>query len=674
MRRVLFPLLSVSVLTACAERQTPTPNPFPPMPATVAPQPPPPAPVRHDALDRDTFNRLAVRLNLPLFWLADVNGNKTVDPEEVTALLFYPSSPTWVQAGRFTSEFDLAYASLVTAANPPKLELSPEEAARRAAVIEELDQGKPTLVMSDLTGLSEGDKAAVRSILAATREIDALYGQQTGMMALAPRLPADDPASQSLFRRNFGPKCEGPKTEKNPACSAIPGAPKPKVDVYPAALQDDAKFCEKLEKRPDAKELLSPFTVVRGTGDSLMAAKYSDVYAPRMQAIAGHLETAAQALGADEKPLADYLRAAAKAFRDNDWEGADEAWSRMNALNSKFYLRIGPDETYWEPCSQKAGFHVSFALLNRASLEWQKKLLPLQQEMEESIAKLVGWPYTARKVSFHLPDFIDIIVNGGDSRNAFGATIGQSLPNWGKVANESRGRTVAMSNLYTDPDSMRTRRDQALSLLGPATAPLLVDDTTPSLLETILHEATHNLGPSHEYKFRGKTDNLAFGGGLASMLEELKAQTGALYHLELLAKKGVISPELQRQSYVDSVAWSFGHIARGMWTENGQRKPYSQLAAVQLGFLMDEGALIWDPKARAANGTDEGAFEVVFDAFPAACTKLMKLVGHIKAANDKAAAEALVKKYVEGDRVPMAAITERSLRFPKNSFVYAVKL
>lgn len=673
MRPLWLLLVATSSLSACAGVKADPPA-LPPPPPPIAPPPAPPPPLRTDALERATFNQLAVRMNLPVFWVADSNGNRAVDADEVTSLLFYPSSPEWVKDGRLSQPFELAYASMLSSLHAPVPDDGPAESARRRLVLEELDQSRPILVGSDLSQLPQSDRTAAREILAATAEIDALFAQQTGMAALASRVPANEPASQSLFRRNWGPKCLAAKTEKNPACSAIPGAPKPKVDVYPAELQDEPAWCEALEKRPDAKDLLSPFTVVMGKGDALYPVKYSEAYAQRMQAAASRLDAAASALGPDEKPFADYLRAAAKAFRDNDWESADEAWSRMNAQNSKFYLRIGPDETYWEPCSQKAGFHASFALINRASLAWQQKLVPLQQQMEADLAKLIGWPYRERKVSFHLPDFIDVIVNGGDSRSAIGATIGQSLPNWGKVANESRGRTVAMSNLYTDADSLRTRRQVAESLLGPESAKLLGSDATPGLLATILHEAAHNLGPAHEYKFKGKTDNLAFGGGLASMLEELKSQTAALYYLELLAKKGVISSELQRQSYVDSMSWSFSQIAQGMWTESGQRKPYSQLAAVQVGFLMEQGALRWNPDAAAANGADKGSFELDFAAFPAACTKLMQAIGRIKAMNDKAAAEAFVKKYVEGPGVPHSAIGERVLRFPKNSFVYAVKL
>ena len=57
-------------------------------------------------------------------------------------------------------------------------------------------------------------------------------------------------------------------------------------------------------------------------------------------------------------------------------------------------------------------------------------------------AVTMEWPvkamYAARKVAFNFPDFIEIVLNAGDSRSALGAVMGQSLPNWGKVAQENR--------------------------------------------------------------------------------------------------------------------------------------------------------------------------------------------------------------------------------------------
>src|SRR5690606_16694047 len=121
-----------------------------------------------------------------------------------------------------------------------------------------------------------------------------------------------------------------------------------------------------------------------------------------------------------------------------------------------------------------------------------------------------------------------------------------------------------------------------------------------------------------------------------------------------------------------SIAWTFGHISRGMYTPSGQRKAYSQLAAVQVGFLLDEGALRWDPEAMAADGEHRGAFTIDFERFPAAAQKLMERVMHIKAAGDRADAEALANRYVDGDTVPQPAIVERYRNFPQVTFVFAL--
>lgn len=78
--------------------------------------------------------------------------------------------------------------------------------------------------------------------------------------------------------------------------------------------------------------------------------------------------------------------------------------------------------------------------------------------MEKALAALAGAPTRPARGQLQAPGFVDIAVNAGDSRPAFGATIGQSLPNFGPVANEGRGRTVAMTNFYTDPDSLAATR------------------------------------------------------------------------------------------------------------------------------------------------------------------------------------------------------------------------
>ena len=634
-----------------------------------APEPPPAEPEQpvYAGLERLRFNQLAMRLGIPVFWVHDANENDAIDPDEVRALLFHDTEGAWTAEGTFTPAFAAAWERIRAAGDAP----APDD-PRRTLVRRELDHAAPTLVHTDVASLPEAHQTFARHMLRVAARIDDLYAKQVGMHALSDQL-GDDVESRSLFRRNWGARCRGSTTEREAGCSSVEGAPAQPVDVYPSDLQEDG-FCQQLEQRPDSEALLSPFTVVREQEGDLGTVPYTEHYQGEMRAIATELEAAAEAMtDPNEQPLVAYLRAAAEAFRTNDWEPADEAWSRMNARNSTWYVRVGPDETYWDPCSRKAGFHLTLARINRDSLEWQDRLTPLQQEMEQSLASLAP-RYRARNVAFHMPDFIDIVVNAGDDRDPFGATIGQSLPNWGVVAEQGRGRTVAMSNLYTDPDSRAMRRAQAASLLSPETMETYTTSPQPGLLSTILHEATHNLGPTNEYRYRNRTADQAFGGGLASMLEELKSQSGALFFIDLLKERGVIDEQAARETYLDSIVWAFGHISRGMYTPSGGRKAYSQLSAIQIGFLIEKGAIRFDQDARTADGEHSGAFSVDFEKMPEAARELMQLVTRIKATNDRRRAEELATRYVDGDVVPQQVIVERYRAFPQAAFVYSVEL
>src|SRR4029079_6220194 len=138
-------------------------------------------------------------------------------------------------------------------------------------------------------------------------------------------------------------------------------------------------------------------------------------------------------------------------------------------------------------CSTKAQYHVSFGLINQGSVKWQQKLDPLKTEMENAIAELAGKPYAAREVKFKIPDFVDIAINAGDSRNPFGATIGQSLPNFGPVANGGHGGSLAAGEFYSDSDSLARQKMQAESLLCKTTMSTYTSDAEPMLMSTVLH-------------------------------------------------------------------------------------------------------------------------------------------------------------------------------------------
>lgn len=611
------------------------------------------------------FNRIAAQYGMPLFWAEDKNNNNLLDPDELVLLGSSEKIEKWINKGKFTVGFESAYRKII--------ELKREEVVRA-----ELDQGIPTLVFTDFSTADPKEKEFVKQMLKIGKMVEELHMKQRGSLPLVFKLNKLDNPSRSLFVRNQGPWCFAPKTEKDIFCNALPDFQKQIWDTYPSDEQREENFCNKLNSQPNAKELLNPFAVVRKEKDKYVAVPYIVAYGKEMKAIAAEIRKAVKFLDPKTEPaLITYLEADAKAFESGNWEEADEAWAKMNATNSKWYLRLAPDEVYWDLCQQKAGFHMSFALIDKSSLELQKKLEPIRDEMESSLENISENTYKARKVSFAMPDFIEIIMNSGDARSPLGATIGQSLPNWGKVAEEGRGRTVVMTNLYQDAQSKKMAKEKASTLLTEETLKYYTDDKLLSLIDIVLHEATHNLGPHSDYKVNGKGPSEIFGGGLASTLEELKAQTGSLYYTELLRKKGIISDEDAKKIYTHAIVWAFGHISQGMFTSSGNPKNYSQLAAVQIGYLMEEGALEWKVSNDNTTGKPVGKFNIVYEKIPSAVEKLMAKVVKIKATGDVNAAKQLVEPYVSGDKrgiVHHDEISERLLKFPRASMVYSVKL
>lgn len=607
------------------------------------------------SLDRATFNRRAAEAALPLFW----REGTALEPPQL-AVTWPATRETYVKDGTFTPAFEEALRSLSAQRDDVPRD------ARRAALLEELRTARPALVSTDLGPLTPGEVGLVQAVSRAALKVEVLYRRQRGAEGVT---PADDPESQAVYQRNQGPWCEAASTRLSPECHAtVPATPRIS-GLYPASLAAQAGFCERLPPT-----LLDPYAVVVAQQGTLVEVPYTQVWGQTMEDIAKELDGAASGLGSEEEALRSYLSAAAAAFRSNDWRPADEAWSRMNATNSRWYLRIGPDEVQSDPCGLHAVFHVSFARINQDSLRWQRLLSPLKKEMETAVAALAGPPYVARDVNFQLPDFINIVLNAGDSRAPAGATIGQSLPNWGPVAEEGRGRTVAMTNIGQDPDSLASLDRQARTLLCDDALPDWTTDPEPELVSTILHEASHNLGPTGSWRVDGRSDVEAMGGPTAGTMEELKAQTGAMYLMDWLVTKGVVDPELGRRVQVGDLIWMFSQIAEGMFDAD-HPLPYAQLSAVQLGVLLDQKALIWRSTEPAANGQDIGCFSIDRSQWGAGVAYLARAVFGLKARNDAPAANALLKQYVQGDaEALLTTIGTRIRREPRPVYVYELRV
>jgi hypothetical protein len=113
-----------------------------------------------------------------------------------------------------------------------------------------------------------------------------------------------------------------------------------------------------------------------------------------------------------------------------------------------------------------------------------------------------------------------------------------------------------------------------------------------------------------------------------------------------------------------------------MYDGDGKPKAYSQLAAIQFGWLLKSGAVVWRAKEKAANGAEEGCFDVALGKkWQVSVDQLTELVLRAKATGDKKAAEKLKAEFVDDKREWKRArdvVTERWLMAPKATFVFGV--
>ncbi len=559
------------------------------------------------------------------------------------------------------------------------------ETKRREMVRKELAQGSSAIIRTDFRSkeYTQTDRDFAKRIIGQIAPlISELYQIQKG--ALKYRADIFQRGTQDdiqLYQRNQGPWCQATLTQDSPFCNAHPNFPKPKSDAYPPDIKQDAAMCEMFHAQPNGDALMDPFVVVRREKKGFVPVPLNQVYAARMKSVAQHLRKAAKIYPEnEERALRAYLLAAAQAFEDNDWEKADEAWSAMNETNSRWYLRVGPDETYFDPCQEKAGFALTFAKVSSGSAKLKKVLFDHRQKLETQMASLIGTHYKPRTIGMKTPEFVEMIYNAGDSRHALGAVVGQTLPNWGEIAQKGR-RNWNATNFYTDPTSVENRKKRAKLFFVPRLLKILEDSQEASLRATVIHEVTHNIGPDSSFEVNDQTAKERFGR-LSSVLEELKAQTGASWYLPYLKEQGVFSEKDILGLYLSNIFWCFNQISySGLFSSSGTPRAYGQLAAIQVAMLMEDGAL------KKVNTPEGWRFDVVEAKLPKSFERIMKRVGQIKVTPGTAqqalkAAKDFIGYYVglapgkpgKGcDQKLIDEIAERYRSIPKESFEYETR-
>src|SRR5262245_14250951 len=112
-------------------------------------------------LKREDFNRRAAEKFLPLFWREDSNKDGVLQPNELVVLWGYGDTDPrhWAADGQFTPQFNDAYQIML------QPDAAPPDEQRHKLVLEELAQGQPTLVETDLTHETPAVASTVRHLM-----------------------------------------------------------------------------------------------------------------------------------------------------------------------------------------------------------------------------------------------------------------------------------------------------------------------------------------------------------------------------------------------------------------------------------------------------------------------------------------------------------------------------
>jgi len=515
-----------------------------------------------------------------------------------------------------------------------------------------------------------------------------LYQKQIGASP-KDRIEAVTENDRELIDRYGHPWC---LSDTNPFCVALPDFKARTSTVVPEGVS-----CE------EASDTGSPFEVIEKNDEGkLVAIPYARTYSEDLRKAATIMREAAEILGQipREEKFATHLKDNANAFESMEpypFNVSDASWNDALTSDSFLFIRTGPDEVggdgVGDDCQCKARYHFNVGIKNQGVGETVSQIEPQIQRIEELFAELIDDPenYKPTEIHVQLPVFLDVIfANGDDVGGPSGTPIGQTLPNW--CGSDGKGECMHGTMIYTNKTLKAYSKDLMDKYIMPLFAPNAQKyfNAEAGIESVVYHELFHNIGPRQKKKKPDSDET--YGDPLVSKdgvswrlpMEELKAQTGALFMATLFymdAKQKFDNKEIDKvafekaeQNYREhmmyDLAWALRMILRASRSgpEFTSQSPYSRLAAVQIGFLADQGAIKYNTKTKQ--------WSVDFNKLPDAITLLMKKVGQLYAASNVEDIETIFLYYMQGDGVKQLhrdRIVEVAGDMPSVLFDYRIK-
>ncbi len=473
-------------------------------------------------------------------------------------------------------------------------------------------------------GLSAREKQLVEKLVEANRDIEDIFWRQ------------NDPEALTLYQRLAGATNARDKAlrdylfingsrydlfdENRPFVGNQPFYPG--RGFFPEGVTRE-QLESYVQQHPEQKDAIySNTTVVRRNGESFATVPYHVAYRSFLEPAAKALREAADL--SDDKAFASFLRARADALLNDDYYPSDLAW--VDLKDPKFDIIFAPYETYNDDLlGVKATYGGAVLIRNEAE---SQKLAMYQQhiaDLQDSLP-LAAEDKPSKRGHLSPMEVMDAPFRAGDLNHGYQA-VADNLPNDPRIHQEKGSKKIFFKN-FMDARVNYIILPIAKKLLRAGQAQYATPDGYMG--DTLLHEISHELGPTFARRNGKQVDIREAIGPQYSALEEAKADVVGMFAAQWLTDRGVLQKERLPELYAAHVA-DFFRTARLSAAES-----HGLAGIMEFNYLAEQKVIVRDA---------DGKYGIDLARMPNAIAALARELLEQEATGDRARTEAWFKKY-----------------------------
>jgi len=488
-------------------------------------------------------------------------------------------------------------------------------------IAQRLARWKPVEMPYHAETLNARERQEVDKLVAAAREMEAIYWQQSDPEALQLYQTTKDANLKRLLLIN------GARFDLIDANKPFVGTKPipPGRNLYPEGLTS-AQIEAYVQAHPAEKDAIyNPYTVLRSNGSKLEAIPYHVKYKKWLEPAAKLLREAADL--SDDKDFAQFLRLRADALLSDDYYPSDLKW--LDLKNPKIDVMLAPYETYLDDVlGVKTSYSAALLIRNEpesAKLALYQKYVP---DIQDALPLAVADRPSKRGQPTPM-EVMDAPLRTGDLLHGYQA-VADNLPNDPRIHDTKGTKKIFFKN-FMDARVNYVVLPLAKYLMPEAQAAQASGEGY--LAAVVLHEISHGLGPAYS-RVNGKQVPITEAiGPVYSALEEAKADVVGMYGLAWLMDHGALSKNRAQEYYSSYVAGIFRSVRYGVAEAHGRAE------MMEFNYLVEQ---------KAVNRVS-GKYAVDFARIPSAIASLSKELLTIEAMGDRQRAEAWFNRY---DKMP----------------------